>query len=249
LTEPDTEDRHATEESEVLLTLPQIVDAAQRILAAEAPGGQPMLMSRLGLRLSSTLGGDNLRAALGQKKLREVLSFALGDQVVFEGPVSSLTVRLSNQNGQPSRTQRFDPALWAAFAKVISDNKVRHLKVSKPIDFKDCDEGTPLSVGWVVVDRELIPDPEMPKPTRDSEIIKSIYSFAENHSLPVASFLASNTRPVRNAVTSNPSPSSGGNEPRRWGASALLAMIEAVPASERQKYSLPLDLLHRLLTL
>lgn len=217
--------------------LPQVMDATLAILKSRP--GQPILMSALGLRLARQFSGPGLREALQGKKLRDVMTSSLGPSVVFEGTAQTLFVRL-NEQVTPEAT-RFDPAAWAAFAKPIFGDKLRFIKLEKPIDFKDLERTADAPAGWFQIEASAIPSTELAKPERDAAISSALYAFAESVGVPVSQLLETRTpkaspttRALHNALPST-------------GAAAILQLIEAIPPSERGAYHLPLDLVHRLL--
>lgn len=215
----------------------QIASAAMEILRDEGTTG-PYYMSRLGTRLSAQFGMP-LRQLLGSEKLSALLKRSLGNVLVFEGQGTTLTVRVDEANAARKQTLRYDPAIWAAFSKPIPERFRRFLRTERPFEFDDIEVGSTRPSSGLEIERERIPDANLGRPERDSHIMHQIEEWCERNGVPSAGLLLNKTTKggeIRSA------PRSGGTH-----VEVVVKFIEAIPVDERPRYSLPIDLLYRLL--
>lgn len=206
------------------LTREQIVENARKIIdGLEAP----ILLSLFGQMLSRECGAS-FRPILGSQPLREFLLEEFSDLIEFFGDGTSVSIgRKRESNG---RSIQFNPRFWAAFSKPISDGDVRWIMPAEPFDFG---HEQPAPSGAIVIDARLVPDASLPSKDRAKAIIASINTWCSANNLMPEKFRITDDLALRR---------------RHQGIEALLALIDAVPASDRKNFSLPLDLIGRLLS-
>lgn len=210
-----------------------IADAALPLMEAHPEG---LLLSRLGFELRRELG-DNFRVLLGSKRLGDVLRQYVGSRALFDGHGSEMKVRLLPKiETQRAPIIHFEPRFWAAFSKPIRPPSTqRWLQTEHPFQFEDLQSGESAPAGWMEVQASRIPSVALPTSERSSAIIESIGAWCAANRLDPEQFRQRARQ--RAQSTSPPSP----------GVLALRALVDAVPENERAKFSLPLDLISRLL--
>jgi hypothetical protein len=223
----------------------EVAEAAKELLKR---AGDSMSLAALGQQLSRHFERP-LRAVLGRRKLLPILRDQLGTSIQIDGESGSERATLKQGDGadRHSGKIKFDPAVWAAFAKPILDGKQRWISVQKPFEFDDLDEGSEHPPGRVEVPSTMIPAQELGRPERDSQIISNIGLWCQQHSLVPAELAAV---PKQRAPAQRTSLSSlaGREASSSKGVSALRALLEAIPAAEQAQYSIPLNLVGRLLS-
>ena len=198
----------------------------------------PMLLSRLGGEDGGEIAqGARARAGSLKDYLREQLeqelrvlepSFdplrlgAVPAQVAEEGlDVDELFGRLSK--GTPSG-QRFQPAFWAAFKKPLEEQMRRFVSTDAPIRFRDFDGECPK--GFVEIGKDYIADDALD----DTEVVARVRKWLRDHGLPEEAYLQSL------------GPHKAPREPR----DLLDRVLDALDPTQRQRITMPLDVVHRL---
>lgn len=239
----------------------RIAEIALRKIDEAAPGAGGVLLSVLGNRISDELGP--LRQYLGSRTtLRRVLEAELGGKVAFMGLGNRVSVRLNEErgaDGSPVRTgtrggRRYDKTFWAAFAKPVRTGCRRCLKPLRPYDFRDePEELAVIPAEWIEVEVSLIPPSDMPRSEREAKVHASIEAWCARHGLEADKFVDLQPAPVaatpRN-IGRNGLPVAAERPAQESlpGVAALRQLVEAVPAVDRSKFSLPFDLIHALLS-
>lgn len=217
----------------------QDIAVAVREILTDAEG--PLLMSTLGSRLSRKFAKP-LREILGNRKLKSVIESSLGSRAAMTGSLSKIEVRLLDDAEVP-QPRRYDPTVWAAFAKPITPGKsARGIDVSPPFGFDDFDELGDVPHDWKVIPTSIIPPSELEKIEREPLIKDAILKWCLDHNVDPQSLNVTGRQ--RNAKPADVVSRNSIEDDRR---AALLSFIEAVPASERGRFTLPLDLIHQFL--
>jgi hypothetical protein len=150
-------------------------------------------------------------------------------------------VSLDQSVGQIGRI-KFDPAVWAAFAKPINEECRRWLSTRRPLQFDDIGGGGEQPQERTEVPKEKIPDPNMPREERDKLIVANILAWCEEHGVNAQQLAAiPKDRPPEFSLRG------AGRDASSKGVSILRDLVEAIPKDERHNYSLPLNLIGRLL--
>ncbi len=199
-----------------------------------------MSMAQLGQQLSREFQFP-LRALLGPRKLSRILTDYFGTSVRISGDSGSEIVSLDQSVGQIGRI-KFDPAVWAAFAKPINEECRRWLSTRRPLQFDDIGGGGEQPQERTEVPKEKIPDPNMPREERDKLIVANILAWCEEHGVNAQQLAAiPKDRPPEFSLRG------AGRDASSKGVSILRDLVEAIPKDERHNYSLPLNLIGRLL--
>jgi hypothetical protein len=224
----------------------EVAEAAKALLV-RAPS-HSMTMASLGQLLSRTFEKP-LRSVLGRRKLLPVLREQFGNTIQITGDSGSEIATLVEGEGASHVGTRiqFDPAIWAAFAKPIAEPKRRHISLRRPFDFDDIADGAPIPPGTVEVPKTRIPDEKLERPERDALIVSNITAWCEEHNLSPHDCAAapkqrshSHRTLVGLAVDHGPNTSKG--------LVALKILVEAIPQQEQAQFSLPLNLIGKLLS-
>jgi hypothetical protein len=216
-----------------------IAEAAQKILE-DIPEG--MSLAKLGQQLSRKFEFP-LRHVLGSRKLSPVLRREIGSALEFGGTSGSETVRLVTTD-HLARKIRFDPAVWAAFAKPIKANCLRWMSVEKPLTFDDIDESSAPPENRLQILASSIPDEALPHDERDRQVGESILAWCTENGLSPIDFSHSAKERLKPEISQN----SRTFQPPHKGTAALIALVAAIPLEERANYSIPLNLIGRLLS-
>jgi hypothetical protein len=224
-----------------MMTEPQITDeriaeVALEVLREQADPLSPQYLAAVGNRISSLIGTP-LRQVLQGRKLRTILEAVVRNKVIFEGTPSEVKVRLASAPIADTQPIRFNSVFWAAFSKAIPLARKRWLRLTGYISFEDrLEEAEPMS-GELEVGAEYIAPHSLSRSERDVAIVEQIKRWCAANNLQPEAFRQTaqleSTAPISPII--NP------------GQDAIIRMIEAIPELERSRYSLPLDLLHRLL--
>jgi hypothetical protein len=223
-----------------------IANEALVILQAPEQHGRAILLSYLGGRLSAKYAPAPWRRVMGGRNLRHVLDRELGNRIAFEGEGSQIAVALAPETAIGAPTPRFDKTAWAAFAKPIAPGFRRVLYPTRPIRFNDEPGDLPLTIktGGFEVEPHLVPDAAVPRPARDRMVHESIKQWCALQEVEI-SILLEDTESEAIAKSNSTTPTRPQAAP---GLIALERLISAIPSAERKNFSLPLDLLHRLIS-
>lgn len=217
----------------------QDIAIAVREILTEAEG--PLLMSTLGSRLSRRFSKP-LREILGNRKLKSLIESSLGSRAAMTGSLSKIEVRLLDDAEVP-QPRRYDPTVWAAFAKPITSGKlVRGIDVAPPFSFDDFSQLSEMPLGWKVIPTSAIPPSELAKDERELLIKESILNWCLDQGVDPQSLNITGRQ--KNSKPNDVAHKVLVDDDRR---AALLRFIEAVPASERGRFNLPLDLIYQFL--
>lgn len=239
----------------------KIAAVAMRKIEESGTGGEGMLLSVLGNRISDEIG--SLRQMLGRRtSLRRILEEEVGDRLVFKGLGNRAAVQLVDPGGrrdvgsgpQVKHARRFDKTFWAAFAKPVRIGSRRFIKPTRPYDFSDeVEEFAAPQPEWIEVEASRIPSPDVPRHEREAMVHAAIDGWCEVHGLNPERFTDLEPRPfpgpppaIPNVRT--PIAATGPTLAPTKGVEALLRLIEAVPTADRPTLSLPLDLIHKLIS-
>jgi hypothetical protein len=215
----------------------EIAATVLKLLQAQSDPLAPIYLAQLGTQLAAIYTRP-LKQVLGPRRLRTLLEQQLSSQIIFEGEPSSLSVRAAASSatlgGQPIR---YDKRVWDAFSKQIPPGQIRVLQIERPFSYRDIADPSYEPVeSEGLVERDLIPSGPLPRSERDAKIAANIKSWCDTHGQPLSKFRdTSRDEPKRPTLAS------------AQGAEALLNLIEHVPAAERGKFRLPLDLIYRVL--
>jgi hypothetical protein len=215
------------------------------ILRKEGAQNEPVRLSVVGQRLAARLARP-LRDVLAGEKLRAVVERLLRGAAIFEGHGPKLAVRIGQSGEATKRPIRFDPRLWAGFSKAIPPEKRRYIGLSGPFNFFDTIESVS-DTYKIEISRDMVPDQAIPKQERDAQIVSNIEQWCRSNGLDPLDFVPYQA-PVRlTEPIAHPEVPTHGSDKPAAGVDALLKLIEVVPEDQRAKYSLPIDLIYRLL--
>jgi hypothetical protein len=216
----------------------RIAESVLQVLREQPDPLQPQYLAAVGNRVSS-LVGIPLKQILGGRKFRAVLHYQLGDKLIFEGEPSGLQVRLSSLAASDTQPIRFNSSFWAGFSKPIAPESRRWMRSTPPFQFEDRPKAAMGASDEVEITLDYIPSTTLPRSERDVAIVNQIKRWCgENNKSPE---LFRETRDVG----WSPHPEKRATD--KAGLSSVIRLIEAIPETERGNFSLPLNLLHRLL--
>jgi len=213
-------------------------EIAQAIVNILGQSDAPIYMSALGLKLSSYFSRP-LREILGDRKLKAIIEKQLAARIRLIGSLSKIEVRLVPEAAM-IHPRRYDPTFWAAFSKPLTAGKsVRALCPNSPYDFDDYTDRSEVQAGWKTVE---LPDglsSELQKSDREQIIKDAILKWCLKNNFDPSRFSISSKARAPRGENSARSPTSDDTR-----VVALLKFIENIPEEERQKYTLPIDLIY-----
>ena len=217
----------------------EIAAAAENILRGRDDPYAPIALATLG-NLIGKKWRTPLKMLLMGRRLSEVLGRS--SHVVVDGPSDQLTASLTKSVDSPSI--RFDPVVWAAFAKPIPDGQRRILKSTRPYDIDYITQNQDTPNGWIEVPTTAVPPAEMQKHARNITITESITKWCGDNNISISNLSLIDIPGISRHA---PAIVATQNRTGRNGTAALIGMIEAVPEEDRRNYSLTLDLIYQLL--
>jgi hypothetical protein len=217
-----------------------IVDAVVSLLRGQEDLSAPVYLATLGHRLSAYFHKP-LRDILGDRKLRTIIERTGNGRVLVDGPANALRARLFSGGSNPGLGLRYDPAIWAAFAKPTFEGRQRVIKPRRPFSMADHPDGPPVE-GWIAVDHNLIPATDMSKVEREDAIKRSIIAWCEKNSFEPDQFTdlqvrtpASSARPLHSSTT----PTQIANH--------ILSLLELIPPNKRATLMISLEMVYDIL--
>lgn len=212
-----------------------ITEAARSALHRHA---STIYLSKLGQDLRQVFGA-NFKIALGTRSLGDFITEHLGDsyEVWGKGPYKRIGVlgSAATDDAPPPR-EKYPDALWRAFGTPVANGCKRWVTIGPPLLVEDTEAA--LDDAAIEVSRNLIVvDDGRGRRERAAAIGASIRRWAETTGIAEASL----TEPPRAA---NPPIHRTGHHP---GVEALRQLIAVIPEVERAQYTLPMNLLWRLL--
>ncbi len=213
-----------------------IVAAAHRILG-EQDGA--IYLSRLGQDLRAEFG-PAFKLALGSRPLGDFVCEHLGDtyEVWGRGPYKRVGPHGSAADDvAPKPRLKYLEAVWYAFSAPLGDGLKRWIDLGPPLSYVDAQEAPKDSA--IELSTDFIIGDSPARGERAGVIAASIQRWAEAHNILLSSL--GDSEPQK--ATVRVSRSSGSPE----SLDALRRMIATIPEDERSRYSLPLNLLGRLL--
>jgi len=215
----------------------KIADAARQILDEQASA---LYLSRLGQDLRAKFG-PGFKIALGTRSLGEFVSEHLGDayEVWGKGPYKRVGVHGSaDEDVSPKPRLRYRKAAWDAFSVPLNSESKRWINLGPPLKYYDGEEA-PATDNAVEVRPDFIIGDGHPRQERAGAVAASIRRWAEENRIPL------------DRLEDHAPPDPAVRAPRTSGVpeslDALRRMISTIPEDERARYSLPLNLLGRLL--
>lgn len=212
-----------------------IAEAASNILKEEK---SPIYLSRLGQDLRKEFGAS-FKPALGVRSLGDFVSEHLGDkyEVWGKGPYKRVgEIGSAAHDVIMKPRQKFQDAVWEAFSTPLPDGHLRWIDIGPPLTvLHNADRPSESAIG---ITSEFIILDSLPR-QRASDITASIKRWAETHA--VALDALQDGEPNKKTVSANRE-----TAPLE-GLEALRRMISVIPEAERSQYSLPMNLLGRLL--
>lgn len=222
--------------------LAQITTEVLDLLREEAGANEPVLLAKIGARLSTRLG-QPLKSILGSTRLSDVIRTSLGETVRFEGAGSTLRVSIDD-TGAGTRPVRYDTVFWAAFSKPLADQHRRFITPRRPFHFMDIQADHEAPEGRVEIEADLVPDVALSKPERDARISEAIQTWCTKNNLLPRDFIRKVPADHEKSLVKELH-----RDNTELGTAAIAAIAAAIPVEERGRYSLPLDLVCRLLSL
>lgn len=212
-----------------------ITEAARSALHRHA---STIYLSRLGQDLRKVFGA-NFKIALGTRSLGDFITEHLGDsyEVWGKGPYKRIGVLGSAaRDDAPPPREKYPDALWRAFGTPVPNGCKRWVTIGPPLLVEDT-EAAPGDAAVEVSPGLVIADDGRGRRERAAAIGASIRRWAEETGIAQQSL----AEPERAA---NPPIHSTGHHA---GAEALRQLIAIIPEDERAQYTLPMNLLWRLL--
>ncbi len=212
--------------------------------------GRAVLLARIGHTL--TRNGFNLRALLRGQKFAAFVRNEMQDQVlVLDSPTDALVqgavplgeagkaydpeVVFSPPAGSLGSSSRisFDKRLWVAFSHPLAEGNVRTITFEPEIVFRDVAIGDPSLEGALTIrDDLIIPIGTLEKVERDSKLQRNILEWLTANSVDIELAKA------RYGFHERPPESMD---------SVLSLLLAALDTKERERISLPLDIVDKLL--
>ncbi len=211
----------------------QIAERAMDVIRRNA--GRSIRMAALGQEVSKGLN-VSLRGILGKKPLSQLLRTTYPSELLITGEGTDVEVALAPEGAGQSPARKYDPAVFSAFSKPIAEGFKRWLKVSRPFKFSDLPSDQ--TGHGLEVEVTVSPDQFPSRLERNAAVEAAIGAWSERVGIDLSA-LPSNKKPSASLTSQGPV----GDR----GVLALRALAEAIPTSERGRYSLPLDLIGRLL--
>ena len=200
--------------------------------------GAPIYLSQIGGKLARKLG-EPVKEITEGKRLSEIIREHLAEQVTFTGSGATLAVGLNSIELSKPQAIRFDKVFWTAFSKPIREGFRRFIQTDSPYNFVDVQGEQQETSKGIEIEPAFVPDSHLPKNIRDEEISNSINQWCIENGLKPIDFARSEAGSRKAGAPSGKDSS---------GIRALRNLIDEIPANERHGYSLPLDLLGRLLS-
>lgn len=212
-----------------------ITEAARSALHRHAG---TIYLSRLGQDLRQVFGA-NFKISLGTRSLGEFVTQHLGDsyEVWGRGPYKRVGVLGSAElDKAPPSQDKYPDILWRAFGTPVPDGCKRWVTIGPPLSVEDA--GATPGDAAIEVSPDLVVSEDGRGPReRAAAIGASIRRWAE------ASGVSRET-----IVEARQTPRSTGHPTKRQaGVEALRQLIATIPEAERAHYTLPMNLLGRLL--
>jgi hypothetical protein len=214
----------------------EIADAARLALRTHAG---TIYLSRLGQDLRQAFGA-NFKIALGTRTLGDFVNEHLSDtyEVWGRGPFKRVGVlgSASDDDAPPSRKKYLD-AVWKAFSTPGREGHRRWITIGPPLSYVDAQDAPTKDSVEISPDLIVVEDGR-PRRERADAIGTSIRLWAETAGIP-----SSNLEEAPSETT----PSKPRRADNANGADALRRLIAVIPEEERARYSLPMNLIGRLL--
>ena len=217
----------------------------QRVREHWETKGQALLLASLGQAAISA--GINLRAALGDRKLKEFIKGELDGEVEVEPCPDSpphLQVRPVGQNaaeatdGARATLQggRLHRALWLAFSRPVPPGYLRRLQVEPVVRFWDLQPPLAEVAGRLPVEPGYVaPSAETLAPRlRDDVIMENVRRWMRDNALDISKFESGRA-------------SSPAVKPGFAAQNPLMQLIAALDDGELKRVMLPLDVIAKLL--
>ncbi len=212
-----------------------ITEAARSALHRHA---STIYLSKLGQDLRQVFGA-NFKTALGPRSLGDFITENLGDsyEVWGKGPYKRVGVLGSAATDEaPPPRAKYPDMLWKAFSTPVPDGCKRWVTIGPPLLVEDTD-ATPGDAAIEVSPDLVVVDDGRGRRERAVAIGASIRRWIDATGVAQQSLLESER-------ASSPPISPTGHHA---GAEALRQLIALIPEGERAQYTLPMNLLWRLL--
>jgi len=202
----------------------------------------PIKVSVLGQRLNRELD-TSIRKILGNKPLGDAILERFGDtyEVQGHGPFKEIG-RIGEWTFKNKIPPKYDDRFWRHFATPLEPGVRRWISPSDPFAFVE--QETAPSESHLEIEEHFLPKRGEDIPHRGRFVRHNIETWARAHQFDLDAIEAEVVKPI----------TSDGSRPARdlksaeFGIRALNAIIDAIPESERASYSLPLNLVARLIS-
>jgi hypothetical protein len=201
---------------------------------------QAIYLSRLGQDLGKTLG-VSIKQVLGSRRLGDFIKEHLGEefQVWGEGPYKRVGRQAEAEAEGASKPRvMFDPVVWKAFSTPIPEGSRRWLSTITPVSVFDSAQQQASESLIEVTAADIVGAVEN-QADRGAAIASAIKAWRGAHDVPQEALAFDRPKP---RVTAAARPKGEEN-----GLTALKLLVSTIPEAERSKYSLPLNLIGRLL--
>ena len=195
-------------------------------------------LSRLGQDLRQAFG-PAFKAALGTRSLGSFVDEHLGDnyEVWGKGPYKRIGVLGSAATDvTPSPRKKYHDAVWEAFSTPVQEGCRRWITIGPPLSVTDAEEAPADSA--VEIAPDLIIEDGRSHRERSDAIATSIQHWANMAGISSSSLEEERPQTIPSTPHQNQNAS---------GTEALRRLIAAIPVEERAHYSLPMNLVGRLL--
>ncbi len=218
--------------------IPSDTDIADTARAALQDRAETIYLSRLGQDLRQVYGAS-FKAALGTRSLGDFVAEHLGDtyEVWGKGPYKRVgVIGSAAADDAPLPRDKYPDALWKAFGTPLPEGCRRWVSLGPPLSVENARDAPGEAAIEITADF-VVEEDGRSRRERAAAIGASIRGWASQAGLPMASL-------VERPVAAPPAQSPGA---RSDGVEALWQLIAAIPQEERARYSLPMNLVGRLL--
>ncbi|WP_267433844.1 hypothetical protein [Sphingomonas sp. GM_Shp_1] len=218
--------------------IPSDTDIADAARAALQDRAQTIYLSRLGQDLRQVYGAS-FKAALGTRSLGDFVVEHLGDtyEVWGKGPYKRVgVIGSAAADDAPPPLDKYPDTLWRAFGTPLPEGCRRWVSLGPPLSVEDAWDAPQQAAIEITADF-VVEEDGRSRRERAAAIGASIRRWASQAGLPMTSLVE------QAAAVPRAQPPSG----RPDGPEALRQLIAAIPEEERARYSLPMNLVGRLL--
>lgn len=217
---------------DIVLTIGKILEDAEG----------PMKLSLLGQLLNQRLDAS-IRQVLGNKPLGDLVLEHFGDRFEIQGHGPHKEVGRIGEWVLERPSPRYDPRFWKHFSSSVGEGLTRWISDNDP--YRSIDQTTaPQDGDYIEIEGHFLPQPGQELLNRGRFIRQNIETWARAHSFDLSRI---ETPSELGAGDAKSSARLARNKSADFGTRAIQAILDAIPEDERSNYSLPLNLVARLM--